>query len=58
MAAWAGAPLETLAGSPLESELVRELTALALHTTPSHLPLWGSLLTAPLFRGTTVRLVA
>jgi len=46
----------TLAGSPLESELVRELTALALRTARGSVPSWGSLLTAPLFRGITVRL--
>jgi phospholipid/cholesterol/gamma-HCH transport system substrate-binding protein len=45
-----------LAGSPTESELVRELTGLALGRSPSQIPDWGSLLTAPLFRGTTVSL--
>jgi len=44
----------SMAGSPAESELVRELTALSLGRAPSALPAWGSLLTAPLFRGTTV----
>jgi len=45
-----------LAGSPTESELVRELTGMALGRSPSQIPHWGSLLTAPLFRGTTVSL--
>jgi phospholipid/cholesterol/gamma-HCH transport system substrate-binding protein len=45
-----------LAGSPTESELVRELTGMALGRSPSQIPDWGSLLTAPLFRGTTVGL--
>jgi len=45
-----------LAGSPTESELVRELTGMALARSPSAIPDWGSLLTAPLFRGTTVGL--
>ena len=45
-----------LAGSPTESELVRELTGMALGRSPSQIPDWGSLLTAPLFRGTTVSL--
>jgi phospholipid/cholesterol/gamma-HCH transport system substrate-binding protein len=45
-----------LAGSPTESALVRELTGLALGRSPSQIPDWGSLLTAPLFRGTTVSL--
>jgi phospholipid/cholesterol/gamma-HCH transport system substrate-binding protein len=45
-----------LAGSPAESELVRELAALSLRQPPSALPAWGSLLTAPLFRGTDVSL--
>jgi phospholipid/cholesterol/gamma-HCH transport system substrate-binding protein len=43
-----------VAGSPAESELVRELAALSLGQPPSALPAWGSLLTAPLFRGTGV----
>jgi len=47
-----------LAGSPTESELVRELTGMALGRSPSQIPDWGSLLTAPLFRGTTVSLRA
>jgi phospholipid/cholesterol/gamma-HCH transport system substrate-binding protein len=47
-----------LAGSPAESELVRELTALALGRQPRSIPAWGSLLTAPLFRGTRVILGA
>ncbi|MBO0816179.1 MAG: MCE family protein, partial [Actinobacteria bacterium] len=45
-----------LAGSPTESELVRELTGMALGRSPSQIPDWGSLLTAPLFRGTSVSL--
>jgi phospholipid/cholesterol/gamma-HCH transport system substrate-binding protein len=45
-----------LAGSPTERELVRELTGMALGRSPSQIPDWGSLLTAPLFRGTTVSL--
>ena len=47
---------EQLAGSPTESELVRELTGMALGRSPSQIPRWGSLLTAPLFRGATVSL--
>jgi phospholipid/cholesterol/gamma-HCH transport system substrate-binding protein len=45
-----------LAGSPTESALVRELTGMALGRPPLAIPRWGSLLTAPLFRGTTVSL--
>ena len=45
-----------LAGSPTEGELVRELAGLALGRSPAQIPDWGSLLTAPLFRGTTVSL--
>src|SRR5262249_40929894 len=45
-----------LAGSPTEGELVRELTGMALGRSPSLIPEWGSLLTAPLFRGATVSL--
>jgi phospholipid/cholesterol/gamma-HCH transport system substrate-binding protein len=45
-----------LAGSPAESELVRELTGMELGRSPALVPAWGSLLTAPLFRGTTVTL--
>jgi phospholipid/cholesterol/gamma-HCH transport system substrate-binding protein len=45
-----------LAGSPTESELVRELTGMALGRAPSRIPDWSSLLTAPLFRGATVSL--
>jgi phospholipid/cholesterol/gamma-HCH transport system substrate-binding protein len=45
-----------LAGSPSETELVRELTGMALGRSPAQIPDWGSLLTAPLFRGTTVSL--
>jgi len=47
-----------LAGSPTESELVRELTGMALGRPAALVPAWGSLLTAPLFRGTTVNLRA
>ena len=47
-----------LAGSPSESELVRELTGMALGRPAALVPGWGSLLTAPLFRGTTVHLRA
>ncbi len=52
----AGQAVGSLAGSPLESELVRELTGMALGRSPAIVPSWGSLLTAPLFRGTTVSL--
>jgi len=45
-----------LAGSPGEANLVRELDALALGRPVASLPSWASLLTAPLYRGTTVRL--
>jgi phospholipid/cholesterol/gamma-HCH transport system substrate-binding protein len=45
-----------IAGSPAESELVRELTGMELRRSPALVPAWGSLLTAPLFRGTTVTL--
>jgi phospholipid/cholesterol/gamma-HCH transport system substrate-binding protein len=45
-----------IAGSPAESELVRELTGMQLGRSPALVPGWGSLLTAPLFRGTTVDL--
>ncbi len=44
----------TPAGSPAEAELVRELSGLSLGRRPSALPAWGSLLTAPLFRGAGV----
>jgi len=47
-----------LAGSPAESELVRELTGMTLGRSPALIPDWGGLLTAPLFRGTTVNLRA
>jgi phospholipid/cholesterol/gamma-HCH transport system substrate-binding protein len=46
----------SLAGSPGEAELVRELAAMSLSTSPANLPGWSSLLLAPLYRGTTVRL--
>jgi phospholipid/cholesterol/gamma-HCH transport system substrate-binding protein len=45
-----------LAGSPGEASLVRELDALALGRPVASLPSWAGLLTAPLYRGTTVRL--
>lgn len=45
-----------IAGSPAEGELVRELTGMELGRSPALVPAWGSLLTAPLFRGTTVDL--
>jgi phospholipid/cholesterol/gamma-HCH transport system substrate-binding protein len=45
-----------LAGSPAESELVRELAGMELGRSPALVPAWGSLLTAPLFRGTMVTL--
>jgi hypothetical protein len=45
-----------MAGSPSESELVRELSGMELRRSPALVPTWGSLLTAPLFRGTTVDL--
>jgi phospholipid/cholesterol/gamma-HCH transport system substrate-binding protein len=44
-----------LAGSPGEAALVRELDALALGLPTASTPAWASLLTAPLYRGTTVR---
>ncbi len=47
-----------LAGSLTESELVRELTGMTLGRPAALVPAWGSLLTAPLFRGTTVNLRA
>jgi phospholipid/cholesterol/gamma-HCH transport system substrate-binding protein len=43
-----------LAGSPAETELVAELDGLSLGRSPASLPAWGSLLTAPLFRGNVV----
>ena len=47
-----------IAGTPSESELVRELAGLALDKPPSTVPAWSSLLLAPLFRGTAVSLVS
>ena len=44
----------SLAGSPAETELVRELAGLSLGRAPSSLPAWGGLLVAPLFRGAVV----
>jgi phospholipid/cholesterol/gamma-HCH transport system substrate-binding protein len=46
----------SLAGSPGEAELVRELAGMSLGTSPANLPGWSSLLLAPLYRGTTVQL--
>jgi len=46
----------SLAGSPGEAELVRELAGMSLGTNPANLPGWSSLLLAPIYRGTTVRL--
>ncbi|HEY7432826.1 MAG TPA: MCE family protein [Streptosporangiaceae bacterium] len=46
------------AGSPQESEMARELAALALGQRPASLPGWSGLLVAPLYRGTSVRLGA
>jgi phospholipid/cholesterol/gamma-HCH transport system substrate-binding protein len=43
-----------LAGSPAESELVRELAGLSLKQPPRSLPSWSGLLVAPLFRGSRV----
>jgi phospholipid/cholesterol/gamma-HCH transport system substrate-binding protein len=50
-------PAAAIAGSPAESELVRELTGLALDKPPAKVAGWSSLLLAPLFRGATVKLV-
>jgi len=50
----AAAAVGSLAGSPAESQLVRELAALSLGRPPSAIPAWGALLTAPLFRGARV----
>jgi phospholipid/cholesterol/gamma-HCH transport system substrate-binding protein len=44
-----------LAGSPGEAALVRELDALALGRPAASIPAWASLLTGPLYRGTTVQ---
>ena len=44
-----------LAGSRGEAELVRELDALALGRPVASVPAWASLLTAPIYRGTTVQ---
>ena len=41
----------------MESELVRELTGLALGRSPAAIKPWSSLLLAPLFRGAQVSLV-
>jgi phospholipid/cholesterol/gamma-HCH transport system substrate-binding protein len=45
---------DNVAGSPGESDLVRELAGLSLGRRPSTLPAWSGLLVAPLFRGTEV----
>jgi phospholipid/cholesterol/gamma-HCH transport system substrate-binding protein len=45
-----------IAGTPAESELVRELAGLALDKPTAKVPAWSSLLLAPLFRGATVNL--
>ncbi len=45
-----------LAASPAQAELVRELDALSLGSPVSSLPYWASLLTAPLYAGTEVRI--
>jgi phospholipid/cholesterol/gamma-HCH transport system substrate-binding protein len=47
-----------VAGSPPESELVRELAGMALGKSPAKVAGWSGLLLAPLFRGATVKLVA
>jgi phospholipid/cholesterol/gamma-HCH transport system substrate-binding protein len=47
-----------LAGSPAEIELVRELAALQLGSSPSAVPGWSDLLLGPLLRGSEVRLTA
>ncbi len=44
-----------LAGSPGEAALVRELDALALGSPAASIPAWAGLLTAPLYRGSTVQ---
>jgi phospholipid/cholesterol/gamma-HCH transport system substrate-binding protein len=43
-----------LANSPQENELVNELLAPAMHSSPADLPDWSSLLTGPVLRGTEV----
>jgi len=43
-------------GAPQDSELVRELTGLALGRPPATIPGWSSLLVGPLFRGASVDL--
>jgi phospholipid/cholesterol/gamma-HCH transport system substrate-binding protein len=47
-----------IAGTPAESELVRELAGLALDKPTAKVPAWSSLLLAPLFRGATVNLAS
>jgi phospholipid/cholesterol/gamma-HCH transport system substrate-binding protein len=41
-------------GAPQDSELIREVAALALGRPPAAVPGWSSLLLGPLFRGATV----
>jgi len=43
-------------GAPQDSELIREVAALALGRPPAAIPGWSSLLVGPLFRGTDVSL--
>ena len=44
-----------LANSAQENELVNELLAPALQSTPEELPNWSSVLVGPLYRGTEVK---
>ncbi|SEF57694.1 phospholipid/cholesterol/gamma-HCH transport system substrate-binding protein [Actinacidiphila yanglinensis] len=43
-----------IANSPQENELVNELLAPSMKTSPSNLPDWSSLLTGPVYRGAEV----
>jgi phospholipid/cholesterol/gamma-HCH transport system substrate-binding protein len=43
-----------VANSPQENELVNELLAPSMNTSPAELPDWSSLLTGPVFRGAEV----
>ncbi len=43
-------------GAPQDSELIREVAALALGRSPAAVPGWSSLLVGPLYRGTDVTL--
>lgn len=43
-------------GTPLDSELVREVAALQLGRPPATVPAWSSLLVGPLYQGATVDL--